>query len=140
MKITAQVETFSQTLRRLRRQAGLSQSGLARRTGFPANTIAQWESGRRKPLMDSLLTLARGLGTGLWAFAPLPVKKEKSMVRMLSRTHNENGKGCYRTVDTRDRPLVLERRRGRKPKLALVEKGFCEKKPKRKAKKRKVAK
>jgi transcriptional regulator with XRE-family HTH domain len=53
---------FGQNLQRLRLAAGLSQAGLADKTGIPVKTIQSWEISRRTPRWIALLyKLARGL-------------------------------------------------------------------------------
>jgi transcriptional regulator with XRE-family HTH domain len=58
-------ETMGQRLQRLRKEAGLSQSALARATGIPVTTIRGWEQDRRLPRIDSALKVARALGISL---------------------------------------------------------------------------
>jgi transcriptional regulator with XRE-family HTH domain len=58
--------TFGKNLQTLRLQAGLSQSGLATKTGIPVKTIQGWEINRRTPRwIDLLVRLARGLDVSL---------------------------------------------------------------------------
>ena len=57
-------------MREARQNAGLSQQGLADRLGVHQPTVAQWESGRVLPRVDTALRLAAALGTSveaLWA-------------------------------------------------------------------------
>ncbi len=49
-------------LHRARTQAGLTQRGLARRSGVPQSLIAAYEKGRRQPGADALLRLLRATG------------------------------------------------------------------------------
>ena len=53
---------FRDKLRRLRKKAGLSQSGLSKKAGVPLRSVQNWEQGQRKPRIDVLLRLARALG------------------------------------------------------------------------------
>src|SRR5262245_18977539 len=56
---------FAERLREVRAAAGLSQTGLAERSGVAASTIRQFEQSRREPTYGTLLKLARGLGVSL---------------------------------------------------------------------------
>ncbi len=59
---------FKDKLAGLRGEAGLSQDGLAERSGVPAGTIRNLEQGIRLPTWPTLLRLARALGASLGAF------------------------------------------------------------------------
>jgi transcriptional regulator with XRE-family HTH domain len=59
--------TFGENLQRLRNSAGLSQAGLADRSGISVNTIQNWEIGRHQPRLDALPKLAAALGVGVEA-------------------------------------------------------------------------
>jgi transcriptional regulator with XRE-family HTH domain len=62
--------TFGQKLQDLRMKAGLSQAGLAAKTGIPVKTIQSWEINRRTPRWISLLAkLAKGLDVPMEALA-----------------------------------------------------------------------
>ncbi|HID57335.1 TPA: XRE family transcriptional regulator [Candidatus Poribacteria bacterium] len=52
-------------LQRLRRQAGLSQEELAERAGISRVTIARIETGEQSPRYETLIALAKGLGSSL---------------------------------------------------------------------------
>jgi transcriptional regulator with XRE-family HTH domain len=56
------VESSGSLLRRARNDAGLTQGGLARRTGVPQSLISAYERGRRQPGGDMLLRLLAGTG------------------------------------------------------------------------------
>ena len=58
-------ELFGQRLARLREDAGLSQSGLARRVGSSQSAISQMEAGDRSPSYGMLVQLADALGVTL---------------------------------------------------------------------------
>jgi transcriptional regulator with XRE-family HTH domain len=65
--------TFAETLRHLRRAAGLSQEQLAERTSFDESTIAKWERGDKLPLPANLERLRRffqTVGQSLPGFEP----------------------------------------------------------------------
>ncbi len=61
---------FAELLKALRDKAGLSQNGLAERSGVAVSTIRQFEYGMREPTYGTLVKLARGLGVSLAAFDP----------------------------------------------------------------------
>lgn len=52
---------FSQQLRRLRHQRGISQDYLAWRTGIHSTAIGRLERGGREPRLTTILRLAQGL-------------------------------------------------------------------------------
>lgn len=54
-------ETFGERLGRLREDAGLSQSALARRVGVSQSAVSQMESGERSPSYGMLVQLADAL-------------------------------------------------------------------------------
>jgi transcriptional regulator with XRE-family HTH domain len=58
-------ELFGQRLSRLREDARLSQSGLARRVGSSQSAISQIEAGDRSPSYGMLVQLADALGVSL---------------------------------------------------------------------------
>jgi transcriptional regulator with XRE-family HTH domain len=53
---------LGQTIRRLRRQANVTQEELAERAGLSANYVGQIERGEKNPGALALFALARGLG------------------------------------------------------------------------------
>lgn len=58
-------ETFGHRLERLRDDAGLSQSSLARRVGVSQSAVSQMESGERSPSYGMLVQLADALGVSV---------------------------------------------------------------------------
>lgn len=52
----------SELVRRARRGAGLTQRGLARRSGIPQPTIAAIETGRQDPRLETMRSLVRACG------------------------------------------------------------------------------
>ncbi len=52
---------FPELLRKLREKAGLSQSGLAKKTGLSVRSIQNWEQGHRGPSAQGIIALAQGL-------------------------------------------------------------------------------
>lgn len=71
---------FATRLKELRTQAGLSQNGLADKSGVPVGTIRYFEYGLREPTFDTLTKLAAGLGVSLSAFDQ-PAEPEKKPPR-----------------------------------------------------------
>jgi transcriptional regulator with XRE-family HTH domain len=62
--------SFGQHLQALRVKAGLSQAGLAAKTGISVYTIQSWETDRRAPgSLAMLVKLAEGLNVPIEAFA-----------------------------------------------------------------------
>ena len=56
------LESFSEDLKAYRKTNGLTQTDLARRLDFSAETISAWERGIRKPNIQQIPHLARLLG------------------------------------------------------------------------------
>jgi transcriptional regulator with XRE-family HTH domain len=54
--------TFADMVRRFRETAGLTQAGLAQKSGVSLRTIQGWEQGYRCPLSPDLFRLAKALG------------------------------------------------------------------------------
>lgn len=57
-----QIENFGKRLERLREDAGLSQTALAKRVGVSQSSISQMEAGERSPSYAMLVELAEALG------------------------------------------------------------------------------
>jgi len=53
------MEMFTERLKELRKEKGLSQSQLARETGISQAAIAYWEAGERLPGALAIITLAK---------------------------------------------------------------------------------
>lgn len=53
---------FSERLKELRQQRGLSQMQLAEQTGISQSAIAKWELGKTEPGASALITLAAFFG------------------------------------------------------------------------------
>jgi transcriptional regulator with XRE-family HTH domain len=60
---------FSETLRRVREEAGLTQAGLAQSSSVPLRTIQGWEQGYRCPVSPDFFRLVKALGVSADAFA-----------------------------------------------------------------------
>ena len=56
---------MGERLRRLRKQAGLSQANLAEQLGIDTSLVSRFENGQRKPSAQQAIELARGLGVSL---------------------------------------------------------------------------
>ncbi len=56
------VGNYSERLKELRIEKGLTQAAVANGTGFRQNTIAQWEAGIRVPNANSIIALAEFFG------------------------------------------------------------------------------
>jgi transcriptional regulator with XRE-family HTH domain len=70
-------ETMGERLKRLRRAAGLSQTGLARAAKISVGNIRQWERNRRLPSLEGFIALADGLGISLDELAGRDVPARK---------------------------------------------------------------
>jgi transcriptional regulator with XRE-family HTH domain len=57
--------TSAATIREARLRAGLSQRELAARLGRPQSSIARWESGARRPSLETLVSVVRACGLDL---------------------------------------------------------------------------
>lgn len=96
-----------------RRRASLSQATLARRSGRTQSALSMMESGRRRPSLDAIEAIARGLGVSplvlhLLAANGRDVPKGTDGVRMIGaitrlvddlwrwRRHNGNGSRNHR--------------------------------------------
>lgn len=65
------MDGMAQRLRQLRRQGGLSQTGLAARAGVTKEIVANLEIGRMQTVsLDNAIKLAKGLGVPLSDLAP----------------------------------------------------------------------
>jgi len=67
--MTEQLSVFSDRLRTLRAEAGLSQYALAKRTGLSKETLSKLEMGHREPAWGTVQMLAAALGVECTAFA-----------------------------------------------------------------------
>ncbi len=52
------MENFGERIKRLRKEKGLTQSGLAKKISMKYQSIQQWEANKTKPTQDMLITLA----------------------------------------------------------------------------------
>lgn len=59
------MSNFSERLKELRTEKGLSQSQLAKECGLTNGAIAFWELGKREPKLCAVITLARYFGVSL---------------------------------------------------------------------------
>lgn len=57
-----QTKEIGKRVRKLRKEAGLTQVDLGKKSGLPANTIARLERGEHSPTLPKLEALARALG------------------------------------------------------------------------------
>jgi len=66
--------SFAARLRHVRKQAGLSQYGLAKRIGLTRQAVYQLESGQSEPLWTTVQLLAAALAVDYAVFADLALK------------------------------------------------------------------
>ena len=59
--------TLGERIAQLRREAGLSQEGLAERMGVSRQAVSKWENGSSEPSTANLLALAKLYGVDLGA-------------------------------------------------------------------------
>ncbi len=64
----AESSTFATRLREVRAEAKMTQHELSERSGVHRQTIAQLETGARRPTWDTVQLLARALGVSCEAF------------------------------------------------------------------------
>ncbi len=69
-------------LRRLRREANLTQEQLAVRAGLPPRTVVQYENGHRAPFANRLAVLARALGVPPAELTAAPVADTLAQLRI----------------------------------------------------------
>ncbi len=72
---------FGALLRKVREGAGLTQAGLAEKSGLSLRTIQSWEQGRRSPVSPDFFILVKALGVNCEAFAGIasrPAAAKKS--------------------------------------------------------------
>jgi transcriptional regulator with XRE-family HTH domain len=66
---------FGELLGRLRKEAGLTQAGLADKAGLSPRTVQSWEQGRRAPVSPDFFKLVRALGVSADAFGGIAADK-----------------------------------------------------------------
>ena len=59
------MSTFSERLKELRKEKGLSQDDLAKAVGLTHTAIGLWEQGKRVPNLDSVIALSNFFGVSL---------------------------------------------------------------------------
>jgi len=72
---------MGQNLQRLRQEAGLSQSALAKAAGVPIGSLRNWEQDRRKPSLDAAGRIADALGVPLSDLRPAGEAKRQNRKR-----------------------------------------------------------
>jgi len=75
------VNTVAANLRRLRAERGVSTVALARDSGVARATLAQLETGRGNPTLETLYALANALGVGLADVIAAPAVESVDVVR-----------------------------------------------------------
>ncbi len=69
---------FGERLRELREAKGMSQQELADRAGLTRDGVAQFETGRRRPMWESVLALMGALGATCQEFIDPPQSRVKA--------------------------------------------------------------
>lgn len=67
---------FAKRLQEFRMRAGLSQSGLAEKSGVSVRTLQEYEQGKMVPSIDKAAKLAQALGVSLDELAGIETKKK----------------------------------------------------------------
>lgn len=62
--------TIGEQIKNARKNAGMTQSELARKLNIPYQSIGQWETGRRIPKRETLEKISRALGIGPYDLIP----------------------------------------------------------------------
>lgn len=70
--------SFGEVLKAARERAGLSQPGLAAKSGVPVGTIRDYEQGRRDPLLSTAVKLAAALGVSMDELTAVDLSAETS--------------------------------------------------------------
>ncbi len=79
--------SFGETLRKLREKKGLTQAGLAEKSGVSIRTIQAWEQGHRQPDLTPFSCLARTLGVSMEAFVHCEDLTHRRRAGMPNRVH-----------------------------------------------------
>ncbi len=122
-------------IRRIRKERGLTQRGLAAASGVDQATISQIESGRHRPNLDTLDKLAEALSVGVGEFFPKP---QPSLFEAVERRRRSKATEARRIAEEINVPANLdsvnvvdvmrdvveaEQRRGRQRTRRVVESG-----------------
>lgn len=83
------LDTVGPRLRELRRQRGLTLTGLSTDTGISVSTLSRLESGGRKPTLELLLALARAYQVPLDELVGLPAQSDP---RVHAKPFRRNGR------------------------------------------------
>ena len=69
----------------LRRQAGLSQNGLAQRLRISPSAVGMYEQGRREPSLDTVVAMAEifGVSTDYLLTGRIPPREQQALMAML---------------------------------------------------------
>ncbi len=72
-------EGLGQRLQRIREAAGLTQVGLAEKTGLPVSNIRNWEQDHRTPNIFALFKIAKALGAPMEDFVAGLTEEPKNL-------------------------------------------------------------
>lgn len=76
---------ISEKIRYFRMQRGLSQEQLAERAGINMNTIRKYELGHRKPKLEQLKKIARGLEISVIEFLDIEIENEADLIAAIKK-------------------------------------------------------
>ena len=82
---------FSDTLKKLRKEQGLSQQALANKLHITKTSISRWESGQRQPDIDMIFRIAEALGVDVYVLLSTAAQSQK----------------CTNVIMVDDRKLIL---------------------------------
>ena len=68
---------FSDTLKKLRKEQGLSQQALANKLHITKTSISRWESGQRQPDIDMISRIAKALGVDVYVLLSTAAQSQK---------------------------------------------------------------
>lgn len=78
-------EKFSERLKKIREEKGLSQSDLAKKAGFQTAAISHFETEQRKPSFDNLKRLADALNVSIDYLLDRPIKDSGDIAEKVFR-------------------------------------------------------
>ncbi len=93
--------SIGENIKKARLKAGLTQKQLGERIGITAQSVAQWETGRREPKLQSLERIADALHISLASIYGLPEDKTNAVEIALFASEQNDGKVDKEMFDER---------------------------------------
>lgn len=110
---------FSEKLRKLRKEHGLTQQQFGEKTGLATVTVRQYESGKRKPNFEALLKIAQVFGleiTDLYDASNTYIDKRGNLVMTGEAPDRDDGEaeliGNYNRLNGEGKEILLNTSRG----------------------------